>query len=411
MGIIEKISGLADGDLNEKVKYAKHQLSKRKKEKLNPKLVDVFCATFGEKYRDQLSFETNMDNIEEWDSLSFLDLIMAIEEAFGVEFTADESSQMFQLGHIQRILNQVQLDIPHDDVANACSQAHVIRSHFKDEHKIVIVSGSSTREALLQVTEAEPLLRAKCGNEYGWYNISVSGLVMAESLQLLETMGGDWKGGVVLGISPIILGGCGTAEFERAATHRRFPFYTPLSDRFLKENLHDVQMPEAQVRMTLDLWAKRYFRERNIQEMKYKQYVYPTLKPWKKDKFDSKDDFLRFYNNAVLNWEQSLDLNFRLLEQIYDWTVKFNKPLAFIDLTLHSSVLRHLESLGGAVTRFQAKLEEFLSKHDVPVLNISDAAEINDTDFRDPGHIYRKKEEYTAQFIDAVSGLIEQGKL
>lgn len=48
---------------------------------------------------------SNMENTEHWDSLKHMDLMMSIEEAFGVTFTADEIVSMTNFKKIQQVLN------------------------------------------------------------------------------------------------------------------------------------------------------------------------------------------------------------------------------------------------------------------------------------------------------------------
>ena len=135
--------------------------------KLDDRLLSVFCKVFGAKYRDQVGPATSMDDIPEWDSTSFLDLVLSIEDEFGVTFTPDESVQMFQLGHIQRLIDATVLDIPHDDVAHACCLLHELHGAPTDQFNVLLLSGSSTREGLLPAPEAESMLQGQSPDQ-GW---------------------------------------------------------------------------------------------------------------------------------------------------------------------------------------------------------------------------------------------------
>jgi acyl carrier protein len=71
---------------------------------LTERLETVFCIQFGYIYKGQLTAETTMDDIPEWDSMSFLQLILALENEYDISFSPNESAQMFTYGNIIRIL-------------------------------------------------------------------------------------------------------------------------------------------------------------------------------------------------------------------------------------------------------------------------------------------------------------------
>lgn len=48
----------------------------------------------------ELSYETSADDVEEWDSLSHIQLIVAIEKAFGIKFTSKEITSWDNVGEM-----------------------------------------------------------------------------------------------------------------------------------------------------------------------------------------------------------------------------------------------------------------------------------------------------------------------
>jgi acyl carrier protein len=55
--------------------------------------------------------ESSVDSIESWDSLNHLNIVMAIEEAFGVQLSADEVIEMRSIAAIRQILRGKQVVI------------------------------------------------------------------------------------------------------------------------------------------------------------------------------------------------------------------------------------------------------------------------------------------------------------
>lgn len=48
--------------------------------------------------------ETKMEDIDSWDSLTHMEMIVELEDTFGIEFTADEIMEMTIVGKIEEIV-------------------------------------------------------------------------------------------------------------------------------------------------------------------------------------------------------------------------------------------------------------------------------------------------------------------
>jgi acyl carrier protein len=60
---------------------------------------------------DLLSEESSPESISNWDSLGHLNLVIALEEEFGVNLSADDVMAMRSMGVIRRILHQSGVEI------------------------------------------------------------------------------------------------------------------------------------------------------------------------------------------------------------------------------------------------------------------------------------------------------------
>ena len=66
-------------------------------------LKKLFLDTFGvaaDQYGDTLS----PDQVQKWDSLGHVQLVMKLQAAFGIEFDVDEMMEMESVGRIKSIL-------------------------------------------------------------------------------------------------------------------------------------------------------------------------------------------------------------------------------------------------------------------------------------------------------------------
>ena len=75
---------------------------------------DVTVTTFDEVRRiasdifgisaSLVTRESSPDSIDRWDSVQHLNLVLAIEEAFGLQLTPDEMEQMHSIGGIAELI-------------------------------------------------------------------------------------------------------------------------------------------------------------------------------------------------------------------------------------------------------------------------------------------------------------------
>ena len=67
------------------------------------KLIRIFSRMFGLEATD-VSDEASVHTIEGWDSLKHINLMLAIEEEFGVSLTPEEVETMISVGLIKDVL-------------------------------------------------------------------------------------------------------------------------------------------------------------------------------------------------------------------------------------------------------------------------------------------------------------------
>ena len=69
-------------------------------------MVDLF-----EIKEDEITDESSINNIEKWDSLKHMSLIIAIEEQFGIVISADDIVEMTRFAKIEHILRGEGIEI------------------------------------------------------------------------------------------------------------------------------------------------------------------------------------------------------------------------------------------------------------------------------------------------------------
>lgn len=60
---------------------------------------------------DQINESTTMESVDTWDSLRHMELVVAIERRFSVEFEAEEALEMTSIEGIKRILSGKKLQL------------------------------------------------------------------------------------------------------------------------------------------------------------------------------------------------------------------------------------------------------------------------------------------------------------
>ena len=56
---------------------------------------------------DQITTESSPETIENWDSMQHLNLVLAIEEKFGVQFDPEDIEQMNNVGAVARLVGKL----------------------------------------------------------------------------------------------------------------------------------------------------------------------------------------------------------------------------------------------------------------------------------------------------------------
>lgn len=72
-------------------------------EKIYEELNEIFRDIFDDD-SIELTPETNSDDIEDWDSLEHINLVVAIEKKFNIKFSMDEVTGMKNVGEMVQII-------------------------------------------------------------------------------------------------------------------------------------------------------------------------------------------------------------------------------------------------------------------------------------------------------------------
>ena len=74
---------------------------------MEEKIYETLNEIFREVFDDDeivVDAKTNSDTIEDWDSLEHINLVVAIEKAFGLKFSMDEVTGMKDVGEMVEII-------------------------------------------------------------------------------------------------------------------------------------------------------------------------------------------------------------------------------------------------------------------------------------------------------------------
>ncbi len=74
-------------------------------EEIRSKLLEIFNEVFDYE-GTELGDEMNADDIEGWDSLTHLQMIMEVEQVFGVKFTAKQIKDMKDVGELIEFIKE-----------------------------------------------------------------------------------------------------------------------------------------------------------------------------------------------------------------------------------------------------------------------------------------------------------------
>lgn len=69
------------------------------------KVRKIIAETFKIK-ESEITPQTNMKDIDSWDSLTHMELIVSLEDELGIEFTSDEIMEMTDVEKIEKIVGE-----------------------------------------------------------------------------------------------------------------------------------------------------------------------------------------------------------------------------------------------------------------------------------------------------------------
>jgi len=71
---------------------------------LDRRLTAIFADILSPDAVERLSIDSDMESVDGWDSQSYVEIVMAIEAAFGVEFSTLDAARMNSIRSIYAVL-------------------------------------------------------------------------------------------------------------------------------------------------------------------------------------------------------------------------------------------------------------------------------------------------------------------
>jgi len=75
-------------------------------DKVRQTMADIFGVPL-----EQLTASSSPDNVDTWDSIKHLELVMALEQEFGVQFTPEEIEQLLSVELVADLVAEKQIGV------------------------------------------------------------------------------------------------------------------------------------------------------------------------------------------------------------------------------------------------------------------------------------------------------------
>ena len=71
---------------------------------VDSKLLNLLCQAIGEENRSKITSQTRMEDIDAWNSLTFIDIVLAVEKEYGLQISPELAAEMTSVEAIQKII-------------------------------------------------------------------------------------------------------------------------------------------------------------------------------------------------------------------------------------------------------------------------------------------------------------------